>query len=122
MISEIDVHELKSLLETEKDKMYFIDCREQEEWNEGHIPGATLLPLSDFQNTFESVLKDKNKKVVIQCRSGKRSMNACMFLLSKGFENLVNVEGGILAWNEAGFEIKARRPRLFVRWGRPGIS
>lgn len=106
MISEIDVHELKSLLETEKDNMYFIDCREQEEWNEGHIPGATLLPLSDFQNTFESYLKDKNKKVVIQCRSGKRSMNACMFLLSKGFENLVNVEGGILAWNEAGFEIK----------------
>lgn len=106
MISEIDVHELKSLLENEKDKMYFIDCREQEEWNEGHIQGATLLPLSDFQNTFESVLKDKSKKVVIQCRSGKRSMNACMFLLSKGFENLVNVEGGILAWNEAGFDIK----------------
>jgi rhodanese-related sulfurtransferase len=106
MISEIDVNELKSLLEAEKDKIYFIDCREQEEWNEGHIQGATLLPLSDFQNTFESVLKDKSKKVVIQCRSGKRSMNACMFLLSKGYEDLVNVEGGILAWNEAGFEIK----------------
>ena len=107
MISEIDVNELKNLLESEKkENIYFIDCREQEEWNEGHIPGATLLPLSDFQNTFETVLKDKNKKVIIQCRSGKRSMNACMFLLSKGFQDLVNVEGGILAWNEAGFEIK----------------
>ena len=107
MISEIDVNELKNLLESEKkENIYFIDCREQEEWNEGHIPGATLLPLSDFQNTFETVLKDKNKKVIIRCRSGKRSMNACMFLLSKGFQDLVNVEGGILAWNEAGFEIK----------------
>ncbi len=105
MISEIDVNELKEKLDNKED-MYFIDCREQEEWNEGHIPGATLIPLSDFQNTFENVLKDKNKKVVIQCRSGKRSMNACMFLLSKGYSDLVNVEGGILAWNEAGFEIK----------------
>ncbi len=104
MITEIDVQELKAKLEKKED-LYFIDCREQEEWNEGHINGATLIPLSSFQENFESILKDKNKKIVIQCRSGKRSMNACMFLLSKGYKDLVNLEGGILAWQEAGFEV-----------------
>ncbi len=105
MIKEIDVQELKNKIEN-KDNFVFIDCREQEEWDEGHIPGATLLPLSAFQEKYEGVLTDKNATIVIQCRSGKRSMNACMFLLSKGYSNLNNLEGGIIAWHEAGFPIK----------------
>ena len=86
--------------------MYFIDCRELQEWNEGHIEGASLLPLSEFQQKYESVLKEKDAKIVMQCRSGKRSMDACMFLLSKGYSDLNNLEGGILAWTQAGFPIK----------------
>ncbi len=105
MITEITVNELKEKLD-KKEKMAFIDCREQEEWDEGHIEGAILVPLSIFQEKFESVLPDKNTKVVIQCRSGKRSMNACMFLLSKGYSDLVNVEGGIMAWSQAGYPVK----------------
>lgn len=105
MIKEIDVQELKTKLDN-KDNFVFIDCREQEEWDEAHIQGATLLPLSVFQEKYEAVLADKNATIVLQCRSGKRSMNACMFLLSKGYSDLVNVEGGILAWAEAGFPVK----------------
>lgn len=105
MIKEIDVQELKSKLD-KKENFVFIDCREQEEWDEAHIEGATLLPLSAFQEKYESVLTDKNASIVIQCRSGKRSMNACMFLLSQGYTDLNNLEGGIIAWNEAGFPIK----------------
>ena len=88
MITEIDATELKEKLSNKsnnQDEFYFIDCREQGEWDEGHIEGATLIPLSEFPEKYEPVLKDKNKTVVVQCRSGKRSMNACMFLLSKGF-------------------------------------
>lgn len=106
MIKEIDVQELKTKLDN-KDNFVFIDCREQEEWNEAHIDGATLLPLSLFQEKYEAVLTDKAATIVIQCRSGKRSMNACMFLLSKGYSDLNNVEGGILAWSEAGYPVKA---------------
>ncbi len=104
MITEMTVNELKETL-VKKDKIAFIDCREQEEWDEGHIEGATLVPLSIFQEKFEEALPDKNTKVVIQCRSGKRSMNACMFLLGKGYSDLVNVEGGILAWSAAGYPV-----------------
>lgn len=105
MIKEIDVQELKDKLDN-KDKFVFIDCREQEEWDDAHIEGATLLPLSNFQESYEEILTDKNAEIVIQCRSGKRSMNACMFLLSKGYTNLTNLEGGIIAWSQAGYPIK----------------
>lgn len=104
MIKEIDVQELKTKLDNDE-KIYFIDCRELEEWQEGHIEGAALIPLSEFQEKYETVLTEKDAKIVMQCRSGKRSMNACMFLLSKGYSDLNNLEGGILAWTQAGFPV-----------------
>lgn len=104
MIKEIDVQELKAKLDS-GEKFYFIDCRELEEWEDGHIEGAALLPLSEFQQRFATVLPEKDAKIVMQCRSGKRSMNACVFLLSQGYSDLNNVEGGILAWTEAGFPV-----------------
>ncbi|MEA9355180.1 rhodanese-like domain-containing protein [Bacteriovorax sp. PP10] len=104
MIKEMDVQELKAKLDSDE-KFYFIDCRELEEWQEGHIEGAALLPLSEFQQRYEAVLTEKDAKIVVQCRSGKRSMNACMFLLSQGYSDLNNVEGGILAWTQAGFPV-----------------
>ena len=104
MIKEIDVQELKTKLDN-NENITFIDCREEVEWNEGHIQGATLIPLSQFQEKFAAALPDKNAEIVIQCRSGKRSMNACMFLLSQGYSNLNNVEGGIMAWEAEGFPV-----------------
>lgn len=105
MIHECTVTELKQKLDA-KENIQFIDCRELPEWNEANIPGATLLPLSEFEAKYESVLKDKSAQIVIHCRSGKRSLNACMFLLSKGYSNLTNVEGGIMSWIDAGYPIK----------------
>lgn len=104
MIKEIEIQELKSKIDA-GEKFYFIDCRELEEWNSGHIEGATLIPLSEFPQKYESILTEKNAKIIIQCRSGKRSMNACMFLLSKGYSDLNNLEGGIIAWTEAGHPV-----------------
>jgi len=104
MINECTVKELKEKLDS-KQNIQFIDCREMAEWTEAHIAGATLLPLSEFETKYETVLSDKNAHIFIHCRSGKRSMNACMFLLSKGFTNLTNVEGGIMSWSAEGFPV-----------------
>jgi rhodanese-related sulfurtransferase len=104
MIKECNVHELKEKIEA-KEKIQFIDCREQQEWDEGYIEGATLIPLSEFQIKYDDFLLDKNAQIIIQCRSGVRSMNACMFLLSKGYTNLTNVEGGIISWMQNGFPV-----------------
>ena len=104
MIKECTATELNEKLNS-NDNIQFIDCRETQEWNEAHIKGVTLLPLSEFEAKYETILKDKNSSIIIHCRSGKRSMNACMFLLSKGFTNLTNVEGGIMSWIEEGFPV-----------------
>ncbi|MGZ3787491.1 MAG: rhodanese-like domain-containing protein [Bacteriovorax sp.] len=104
MIKECNVQELKSKIDS-KENFKFIDCREQQEWDEGHISGATLLPLSELEQKFSEILPDKNAQIVVQCRSGARSMRACMFLLSSGYTNLTNVQGGIMSWAQAGYPI-----------------
>ena len=104
MIQEITAKILMEKLNN-KDSFQFIDCREIGEWNEAHINGATLLPLSELENKFESVLPNKNKPIIIQCRSGARSMKACMFLMSKGYSDLTNLQGGIMGWIQEGFPV-----------------
>ncbi|MFA6236833.1 MAG: rhodanese-like domain-containing protein [Bacteriovorax sp.] len=105
MIKECNATELKQKLEAHE-KFQFIDCREQKEWEEAHIEGAKLLPLSEFEVKYEDLLKNKNEPIVIQCRSGARSMKACIFLLSKGYTDLTNLEGGIMGWMQMGYPVK----------------
>ncbi len=103
-VKAINVHDLKDMFENEDD-FILVDCREQAEWNEGHIPEANLMPLSSFPESSKELEKNKNKLIVLQCKSGKRSLNACMQLLDRGFTNLANLEGGILDWAECGYKI-----------------
>lgn len=107
MIKECNVEELKAKLD-KKENFVFIDCREQDEWDAGHIEGATLMPLSHFEAVSFPKLTDKNAEIVIQCRSGARSLNLCNYLLHHGFTNLTNVRGGIMAWANAGFPIATK--------------
>lgn len=97
-VPEIDVLEAKRRVD---EGAFFIDVREQNEYDEEHIPGATLVPLSEFMRRYEGDLpEDKNEEVVVHCRSGARSAQAVTFLRENGY-NAVNVEGGILAWKNA---------------------
>ncbi|MEC7278217.1 MAG: rhodanese-like domain-containing protein [Bdellovibrionota bacterium] len=105
MIGSMTVTELKQKLD-QNEELVLIDVREQGEWDEAHIEAAQFLPLSNFQEEMKK-LSDKGATIVCQCRSGKRSLNAAMMLQDEGFENLYNLEGGILAWVEAGFPTKA---------------
>ena len=58
MINECSVRELKQKLDS-KENIQFIDCREQAEWNEAHIAGATLLPLSEIETKYENIQQNK---------------------------------------------------------------
>lgn len=104
MIKECSVQDLKHKLDN-KEKFIFIDCREQDEWDTAHIEGASLMPLSHFEAQHLPKLSDKNAEIVIQCRSGARSLNLCNYLLHHGYSNLTNVRGGIMAWMSAGFPV-----------------
>ena len=100
MINSMSVKELKQKMTTEEG-LTLIDCREQKEWDQGHIPGAIHIPLSSFDQGVQ-VLNEKSNPVVIHCRGGKRSMKACKLLQAKGFQQLYNLDGGIIAWEKIG--------------------
>ena len=111
MINEIDAVQLKDKLD-QKEDFVLIDCREQTEWDTGHIAQAIFAPLSDFENQVKKLeaknMIAKNKQIVMQCRSGKRSMKACEFLAAQGHTHLANLTGGILGWQEEGFPTEGR--------------
>lgn len=104
MINSMEVAELQDLMNQDADYI-LVDCREQDEWDQGHLPGAKFLPLSQWEQVSSILDQDKNKKIILQCRSGKRSFNAAMNLMDRGFEDLYNLEGGIMAWSNAGYKI-----------------
>lgn len=86
---------------TEK-KAIIIDVREENEWQEQHIPGAIHIPIAQL-NTKLNVLEEyKNTPVITQCKSGRRSAQAAVQLKAAGFNKIYNLDGGILAWNKAG--------------------
>jgi adenylyltransferase/sulfurtransferase len=92
---EITVTELKAKLDR-GDNFQLIDVREPYEWEIARIPGAKLIPLGTIAD--RAVELDPNAEIVLQCRSGKRSATALEILQQKGFTNLTNLKGGILAW------------------------
>ena len=94
----MQVSELKQKLMN--DDVLLIDVREPEEYAESSIPGSHLIPLAEF--SYEA-LPIKNKPIVIHCRSGKRSEFACQNLLKSHPDlEVYNLDGGIIAWLEAG--------------------
>lgn len=78
----------------------FIDVREQEEWDEGHIEGAQLIPLSTLMEGHVPDLP-KDKTILLYCRSGKRSLTAAQILNMHGYSDMLNLVGGYLEWSEA---------------------
>ncbi len=75
---------------------FILDVREQSEWEQGHIPGATLIPLGDLPNRLSELPKDQN--IVVVCRSGRRSAQGRDILLQAGFTQVTSMTGGMSAW------------------------
>jgi rhodanese-related sulfurtransferase len=97
-MENISVNEVKSRLQA-GEQINLVDVREPEENAEFNI-GGILLPLGKIQG-FETDEIDnlKDQEVVLYCRSGNRSMQACMFLEMSGFTNVKNLTGGMGEWN-----------------------
>ena len=108
MNSEIEVvginpEEAKLLIDDARG--FLIDVREDEEWQAGHIPGATHAPLSRFNEaTFPEA---GGKTAIFHCRSGKRTTDYFGLFLTLGYENVVHMEEGILGWAERGYDVES---------------
>jgi rhodanese-related sulfurtransferase len=95
----ITVEELKSKLES-GEQIHLVDVREPHEHAEFNI-GGLLLPLGKVQTMQVDEIDDlRDDTVYLYCRSGNRSGQACLILETMGFKNVVNVTGGMLAWQE----------------------
>ena len=87
------------------DGALLIDVREQDEWAESRIPGATLRPMSQINTWYTDLPTDQ--KVIVYCRSGSRSGQVVRALIEQaGFEDVVNLSGGIVAWDHYGLDIE----------------
>ena len=86
-----------------KEGSFILDVREQDEWNAGHISGATLIPLGVLTSRLGELPKDK--PIYVVCRSGNRSAAARDALLDAGFASVTSMDGGMNDWVSQGFEI-----------------
>ena len=93
---QITPAEAKGIMDTEQNYI-ILDVRTEEEFAEGHIAGAILIPDYEITEKAESVLTDKDQQILVYCRSGRRSKNAASQLVELGYSN-VKEFGGIIDW------------------------
>lgn len=90
------------------DDAVLLDVREQDEWDAGHAPQAVHIPLGDLPGRLAELPEPADALPVI-CRSGGRSAQAVAWLTQQGFD-VVNVDGGMRAWNQAGKAMASTQP------------
>jgi rhodanese-related sulfurtransferase len=96
-VKSVNVNEAKKLIEEKKEgEVALVDVREPEEYEDGHLPGAQLVPLSSILEKLQEL--DSSKTTVTYCRSGNRSRSAAALMKTKGFSRAYSMDGGILAW------------------------
>jgi rhodanese-related sulfurtransferase len=103
---------VKEKLDRDQANVCFIDVRSEDEFRSGHVPGAICMPLESIELSSASVPSDK--LVVLSCQSGKRSAKAKELLRSRGFSNIVEMEGGYSAWAGSGLPVSRLRKSIPV--------
>ena len=92
----ITAEEAKQIMDSEEGYI-ILDVRTQEEYDEGHIPGAIVISHEEIEEKAEEVLTDKDQLILVYCRSGRRSKIAAEALAELGYTNIKEF-GGILDW------------------------
>jgi len=107
-IKEIHAPELAQLLARKDNDIRVIDVRETQEIATGVINGADHMPLASIPLKLNEICR--KEKVVLVCRSGARSAQACAFLGQQGYENVYNLRDGMMGWHHSG--LPASQPQL----------
>jgi rhodanese-related sulfurtransferase len=102
-ILQVDVNVAKLLLDS-GDYM-FIDIREPSETKMGFIPGAIQIPRGLLEFKIASTIVDQNTPIVVYCKSGGRASLGTLTLKTMGYTNVMNMAGGWMAWEKAGYPI-----------------
>jgi sulfur-carrier protein adenylyltransferase/sulfurtransferase len=103
-ISEIDATQARERIESGEPVV--VDVREQDEWDEGHIPGAVHVPRGHLESRIERLAPDAGRPVVVYCSAGNRSAFAAKTLAELGYEDVVSLAGGFTDWKRNGFPVQ----------------
>ena len=98
---EIDASELAQRVKDTTQNLRVIDVRQMQEIAAGTVPKAEPLPLHALPERVHELSSEE--KLVMVCRSGARSAQACMFLQQHGFSNVYNLRGGMIGWIQSGY-------------------
>ena len=107
VVQTVDVKTVKDWLD--ENEIVLVDVRETTEYEQEHIAGALLLPLSSFEADLFPILKDK--KVVIHCAVGKRSEAVGKMLIKEGRTGIIHMAGGLDAWKAAGLPVTSSKQK-----------
>ena len=107
-IDEVDAPSARELLDS-IDPPLLVDVREQDEWNEGHLPGAVHVPRGNLESRIERAAPDRSRSIVLYCQAGNRSAFAAKTLEDLGYENVVSLAGGYTDWKRNGFPTQLPR-------------
>ncbi len=94
-IPQLSVKELKQRIDAGED-VFILDVREPFEYQIANL-GGTLIPMNDVPRRLAEI--DRDREIVVQCKSGGRSQMAAEFLAKNGFQKVHNLTGGIIAWS-----------------------
>jgi molybdopterin/thiamine biosynthesis adenylyltransferase/rhodanese-related sulfurtransferase len=103
-ISEVDAVRGRELIEA--GDSVIVDVREQDEWDEGHIPGAVHIPRGYLESRIERAAPDPSRQVILYCSAGNRSAFAAKTLEELGYEDVLSLTGGFTDWKRNGFPVE----------------
>lgn len=92
---EISVKEAHDMIE--KEEVLIVDVREKSEYKQGHLKNAILIPLGTIEDKIQSIIPNKNEKIILYCKSGKRALEASEILIKIGYKQVYTF-GGIESW------------------------
>jgi len=110
-ITEVDPREVHDLLSNgHRNGTVLVDCREEHEFEEAHLPGAVHVPRGHLESRIEGAARDKSERVIVYCASGSRSALAAKTLIEElGYERAESMTGGITLWKDRGYEVETPR-------------
>ncbi len=120
-IAETDAQQVKELVESGLGPVTLIDVREQNEYVQGHIPGARWIPRGFLELRIEDLVAERDRPVVLYCAGGTRSALAARSLRELGYTDVRSMAGGFGAWKRSGYAFKTpivMTPEQEVRYSR----
>ncbi|HEU4656206.1 MAG TPA: molybdopterin-synthase adenylyltransferase MoeB [Capillimicrobium sp.] len=105
-ITEVDPSEVHGSLD---EGIALVDVRETEEWDAGHLPGATHVPRGYLESRIDGAVPDRSQPVVLYCASGTRSALAAKTLTDLGYTDVRSMTGGYTLWKDRGYEVDVPR-------------